>query len=351
MNSNIQKMLLTICIPTFNRSEQLNKLLDSISKINNNFLKKIEILISDNNSTDNTKDIVSKFLYLPNIKYVQQTSNIGAAKNLIYLYNLAKGKWVFGIGDDDLINKDFNLLENILEKSIKDTYFFLGTCNFKNFIFINFINDGQINKKELFYKILKNSLFPFGYIGHHLIPNSFLKDSLKSKIDKSWIHISLFIKYFFCNFTKIQMIKKKIIKFSPHDENVLFWDANIECKLSYKRINSLKYIEINSFQNRLLHSIFFIRELYGLNNQKRLFNWGLYERSNFLKESINFFKSIYSQNLILSFIHRIFFMIYFLIIKYIGGILSSILKSKINLYEQNKKKSLEINIDGNSRKI
>ena len=121
MNSNIQKMLLTICIPTFNRSEQLNKLLESISKINNNFLKKIEILISDNNSTDNTKDIVSKFLYLPNIKYVQQTSNIGAAKNLIYLYNLAKGKWVFGIGDDDLINKDFNLLENILEKSIKDT--------------------------------------------------------------------------------------------------------------------------------------------------------------------------------------------------------------------------------------
>lgn len=148
------------------------------------------------------------------------------------------------------------------------------------------------------------------------------------------------------------MIKKKIIKFSPYEKIVLFWDASTECKLAFRRIDSLKYIEINSFQNRFFHSIFFIRELYGLNNQKRLINWGLLERSSFLKESIKFFKSIYSQNLILSFIHLIFFIICFLTIKYMGGLISSIFfKSKINLYEYNKKKSTETNIDGQSRGI
>lgn len=349
MQSNIEKILLTICIPTFNRSKNLNNLMISVSKINNNFLKKIEILISDNNSNDDTKFIVSKFLNLPNIKYIQQSNNIGAAENLIYLYNLAKGKWVFGIGDDDIISEDINLLEKILEKSDSSTYFLLGTHHLNNFIFINFINDGEVNKKDLSYKIFQKSLFPFGYIGHHLLPNSFIKNNLNSKIDKSWVHISLFLKYFFCNFTKVQMIKKKILEFSPHEKKVLFWDAVSECKMAFRRLNSLNYIEIHSLKDQFLHSIFFLRELYSLANQKRIFNWGLLERDNFLKDSNDFFKSIYSQNIILSLIHRVFFLMYYLLNRHAGRMLSILFKSRLKKYEYEKNESYKMNININCR--
>ena len=54
MNKN---KLLSICIPTFNRANLLNNLLNSID-IANIDASIVEVCISDNNSTDNTKEKV-----------------------------------------------------------------------------------------------------------------------------------------------------------------------------------------------------------------------------------------------------------------------------------------------------
>ena len=49
--------LLSICIPTYNRAQFLPALLESIITQINGHEDKVEIIVSDNASTDNTKQI------------------------------------------------------------------------------------------------------------------------------------------------------------------------------------------------------------------------------------------------------------------------------------------------------
>ena len=55
--------LLSICIPTYNRAEILDKSLESITK-QDIFQKtdEVEIIVSDNCSQDNTHNIVHKYI-------------------------------------------------------------------------------------------------------------------------------------------------------------------------------------------------------------------------------------------------------------------------------------------------
>lgn len=92
--------LLTIGIPTFNRSKYLSKCLEAIyNQVGN--CSFIEILVSDNASTDDTSIVVNNYRKFKNLRYVCQEKNIGAERNVLYLYENAKGKYVVVCGDDD----------------------------------------------------------------------------------------------------------------------------------------------------------------------------------------------------------------------------------------------------------
>jgi glycosyltransferase involved in cell wall biosynthesis len=95
--------LLGISIPTFNRCNYLNELLDSI-KIQlqkNNISSKIKIYVFDNNSSDNTLGIVNESEL--DIKYYKSSENIGGPKNVFKAYSVPDTKYVWVIGDDELI--------------------------------------------------------------------------------------------------------------------------------------------------------------------------------------------------------------------------------------------------------
>lgn len=74
-----KKPILSICIPTYNRAAILSKTLISITK-QKVFLNSddVEIVVSDNCSTDNTAEIVSVFMnkYKDKIKYFRNETNI-----------------------------------------------------------------------------------------------------------------------------------------------------------------------------------------------------------------------------------------------------------------------------------
>lgn len=93
--------LLSICIPTYNRVHHLEHCLDSIfSQIGSNEL--IEIIVSDNASTDATPEIANRYAArYSNMKYVRNTENIGADPNIYQVMKLARGKFVKLQGDDD----------------------------------------------------------------------------------------------------------------------------------------------------------------------------------------------------------------------------------------------------------
>jgi len=108
--------LLSICIPTYNRSECLRECLDSVLISIGGHERDIEIVISDNASPDNTRDIVRAFQEThPWIRYHRNEQNIGGARNFRQVATLAQGEniWIFSDDDKMEANAVVRVLDNI----------------------------------------------------------------------------------------------------------------------------------------------------------------------------------------------------------------------------------------------
>lgn len=93
---------LSICIPTYNRSEYLRECLGSVLTSIAGHERDTEIVISDNASTDDTGDVVRAFQEThPWIRYHRNEQNIGGERNFYLLATLAQGENIWIFGDDD----------------------------------------------------------------------------------------------------------------------------------------------------------------------------------------------------------------------------------------------------------
>lgn len=118
--------ILTIAIPTYNRATFLSRLLDSIFS---QYSDEVEVLVSDNASTDNTDEIIKKYQEL---KYIKNSENIGSDANFLQCYEKARGKFVWLVGSDDILLD--NTLDYLVEflKNNDVSHVFLNHCFFKN---------------------------------------------------------------------------------------------------------------------------------------------------------------------------------------------------------------------------
>lgn len=99
------KYLLSILVPTFNRDKYLNRLLAELSRqiIESGTFEIVEVVIADNDSSDNTGSIIDSYLSgNKNFSCIRHSSNIGAECNLMSLLERASSKFLWFIGDDDL---------------------------------------------------------------------------------------------------------------------------------------------------------------------------------------------------------------------------------------------------------
>ncbi len=102
--TNTAYPLVTIGIPTYNRAD--NYLKHVLKSAINQTYPNIEIIVSDNCSTDDTETVVKKFSN-PRIKYFKQANNIGPLNNFDFALEQAKGNYFLLLPDDDLIDEDF----------------------------------------------------------------------------------------------------------------------------------------------------------------------------------------------------------------------------------------------------
>ncbi len=111
MNSRVIKktMKLSICIPTYNRREELLRLLMSIEVALANFpaTGQVEVIVSDNASTDGTElTIPAAQTRLPCLLYFRNDTNQGFAANLNRVISLASGTYCWLMGSDDALLPD-----------------------------------------------------------------------------------------------------------------------------------------------------------------------------------------------------------------------------------------------------
>lgn len=97
------KPLLTIAIPTFNRAACLRELLGTLA----DQLKdesRVELLISDNASPDETPPVVQEFADRGvAIRCIRNAENIGPDANFLQCFQQARGKYFWLFSDDDLV--------------------------------------------------------------------------------------------------------------------------------------------------------------------------------------------------------------------------------------------------------
>ncbi len=125
--------LLTIAIPTKNRHAYIEENLKSLNTQYSKFKEQIEIIVSDNSNNNLTKEIVEKYNKLNlNIIYKKNSQDIGSDRNIAECFNMAKGKYIHIIGDDDLYCS--NSLKKIIKIISTDTYgsIFLRPYGFTN---------------------------------------------------------------------------------------------------------------------------------------------------------------------------------------------------------------------------
>jgi glycosyltransferase involved in cell wall biosynthesis len=96
--------LVTIAIPTYNRAD--NYLRQALTSALTQTYPNLEIIVSDNCSTDHTEALVTG-LSDSRIRYFRHEKNIGGNKNFNFCLQQAKGTYFSLLHDDDLIDRDF----------------------------------------------------------------------------------------------------------------------------------------------------------------------------------------------------------------------------------------------------
>ena len=193
--------LLSICIPTRNRADVLNLCLKSIVE-DPDFSDNIEIVVSDNCSTDNTKDIVMSYSEnSQNIKYFRNDTDVGGDRNI--LMSLERGTGTFlKLNNDYSIFKEgalgfllHEIQENIEEKPV--LYFHKGNSSSCEREIITDFND-----------ILKKEKWSMSWIGSY----GYWKDDFQNFEERDRRISTMFqqVDWFIRSFKK----KKKIIYLS-----------------------------------------------------------------------------------------------------------------------------------------
>ncbi len=101
--------VLTIAIPTWNRSSFLGRNLKKITgNIDSHQINEIEILVVDNASSDDTAEVVGEYQKcFGYIKYVKNDENIGPIANFIKAISLVNTKYLHLLGDDDFLDDNY----------------------------------------------------------------------------------------------------------------------------------------------------------------------------------------------------------------------------------------------------
>ncbi len=99
--ADTQSKLISICIPTYNRVNYLEETLRSILP---QVGPEIELWVSDNCSTDGTKEMIERYQQTyPVIRYSRNDTNLGFDRNLLRCLELASGEYVWFFGSDDVL--------------------------------------------------------------------------------------------------------------------------------------------------------------------------------------------------------------------------------------------------------
>jgi glycosyltransferase involved in cell wall biosynthesis len=169
-------MKFSIITPTYNRANLIERAIKSVLKQS---YQNFEMIIVDDGSTDNTDEIVSKYLHDKRIRYVKATQNGGVNKaRNIGLRNIDKDSdWITFLDSDDEFYPD--ALENIyfsIERKPEVKYFRFPISYVNGTTKCNFNLFNNLGDFELYLKFYHNYGDWVSVINEEIIHKGFLFD-------------------------------------------------------------------------------------------------------------------------------------------------------------------------------
>jgi glycosyltransferase involved in cell wall biosynthesis len=161
LKNSTDNILLSICIPTYNRAGYLRDAIKYILPAINNMNGLVELIISDNCSTDGTLEILKGLPQNPWIHYIRNKTNEGAVKNGLNCIEHAKGEYIWFVGDDDVIRPEgLNHLFCVIQEHTDIDYFVVNTIisgnEHRNIISSIFSNEEILSKMNTKYSDLSD---------------------------------------------------------------------------------------------------------------------------------------------------------------------------------------------------
>jgi abequosyltransferase len=293
----LKPVLLSITIPTYNRADFLRTNLEQL----NNELKSVdsnlvEVLISDNCSQDNTKDVVNSFINDGfNLNYIRNEENKGWGFNFFQCFNKAKGKYVLILSDDDLLydgslkniltslkDKDYGVIcmkAYGFDKNFRSEFPFKGGDAVEFDDFNNFFKyatpqitllSASIFNKDLIKDVNTETINPGNFAHLHLIlrsaslakTNLFLNQYLiASKRDNSsnYIYSEIFVKELWSLFEHYRHLGLTEITLKKVENKLLltYYPADLlRLRLSYENHREIAISHFSAkFSNRILYKL------------------------------------------------------------------------------------------------
>lgn len=222
--------VLSLCFPTYNRGwcmkEQINRLLSCPKET----LDKIEILVSDNCSNDDTQQIVEDAIAKGFIcQYIRNETNLGMDGNFVNCFQKASGRYVWLLGDDDtIIIKSLEKIVKILD--VPDEYGLLHIYQKKDL------------QQEIIYVNDKNEMAK--YVSYYI---TFISANI---VNKQYVSFIDFERYMGTWFTLVPLYITALIK---EQRNIVYGTKTFEEAKDYSRNGGYNFFEVfvRNFQNIL----------------------------------------------------------------------------------------------------
>ncbi|MFV7234933.1 glycosyltransferase family 2 protein [Flavobacterium sp. ZB4R12] len=207
------KIILTIGIPVYNGEAFIEDTIKSIH-VPKEIEDRVEIIVSDNCSTDKTTEIVKGFSF---VKYLKNIENVGYDRNLQNIFLKASGKYVWTIAADDIITSEsaINKIINLIETNPKVALIHVG-------------GNQELNNEYNFYNgenFLIDSKFQSGGVSSNIIKReTWLNSNPSSFFDSGWIHFGVIMNI--VNSFESIVIKNKLIDENPRSASLnKSWDS------------------------------------------------------------------------------------------------------------------------------
>lgn len=218
------KLKVSICIPTYNGAGRIKIALDSIfGQLNSANYKSVEVVISDNASSDDVFSVVKRYSdsFPGLVVYNRNQMNVGYDRNVNSVFSYASGKYVWLLADDDSLEPD--AIDTVLETIEKYNDLKLLQLNFRSYDSgFNPVEDEEHVSRELLCydaeTFLNNAGGRYGQLSTLIFDRcAWIEANVEKSFDTNYVHVYALLKVLLMG--KSYVFQRSLVKVRMGSEN------------------------------------------------------------------------------------------------------------------------------------